>query len=969
MRILKCSIGRLATSILLFLCIGFSAKAQIFIINDNIFQQRLSDISLTVLDSLTNEQIPYASVYVVPAKDTTITNFTLTDNKGEAKLEEVPFGKYVIHVEMMGYVPFAKEMQFRESIVKMGTVRLREDKRFIQAATVSAVGNPIVIKKDTVEINASSFRVGANAMLKDLLRRMPGMEITEDGKVKFNGEEIDKLTVGGRTFFFNDQSTALNNLPAAVVDKIRVIDRESEQTRATGIQDGNREKILDVALKKEYEEGFFGNVGAKAGTTAGKTDSYDILRDNRGILWSGDALLSSYTKKDQFTVIGNTQNINDSGVSFVTMDENGDMSSLGQGLSSSAQLSLNFNTSRIKDVESTVSANYKYAETDTGMRSERTTFLEDGNITSSSENRGKGYASSVGSNLEFMKEKGKVWFHIRPFINASKTDSYTSSSSRSTRENEFINSTESTSKSQYRNKYAGISSDFTFRELWGKKNRSIRLGVYSAYSLDEGKSTESSVLTAGESKDVRNMNYVLDRSSFEIGGGLGYTEPFGEKLSVSVSTEYTMSRSDSDRDAFDINGRNDYFSSVSNSRNYEQEYGISAQYQISESGWLTLGGTLTGIMQETFSKSFGIEGTTGKDEWNWFVTPRLSYNQNGEKNRFYVSAYGYTRQPSANRMLPVLNISDPSRLSLGNIYLKPSSHINLDFNWSRNNREKFTNLMLYAYGGIDINSISSAQWFDTDGIMYSIPLNVRKPRITSHFRASYTTPLDSKKLLSLSADAGIAYSTMSSYHTTKPMTALDKDSFDYSDFMSGFWGNSSKGDLFFSGASGFRETHTSTINPIGGISVKYNPENFSFVLGMDCTGGITRYSLDPSADMNTLETRFNANATYNSPLQFDIDTDLSYVTYKGYPAGYGQPEWQWNAEITKSIGAFNLSIKLHDILNQTRSLNHKAEANYKEDTYSLVMGRFILFGVKWNFGKMNAVHSRRAQNAAWNMVF
>ena len=93
------------------------------------------------------------------------------------------------------------------------------------------------------------------------------------------------------------------------------------------------------------------------------------------------------------------------------------------------------------------------------------------------------------------------------------------------------------------------------------------------------------------------------------------------------------------------------------------------------------------------------------------------------------------------------------------------------------------------------------------------------------------------------------------------------------------------------------------------------------------------------------------------------------MTYKGYPAGYGQPEWQWNAEITKSIGAFNLSIKLHDILNQTRSLNHKAEANYKEDTYSLVMGRFILFGVKWNFGKMNAVHSRRAQNAAWNMVF
>ena len=117
----------------------------------------------------------------------------------------------------------------------MGTIRMQVDEHFLQAATVTDVGNPIVVKKDTVEFNASSFRVGANAMLKDLLKRMPGMEITEDGKVKFNGEEIDKLTVGGRTFFFNDQSTALNNLPAAVVDKVRVIDRESEQTRASGI--------------------------------------------------------------------------------------------------------------------------------------------------------------------------------------------------------------------------------------------------------------------------------------------------------------------------------------------------------------------------------------------------------------------------------------------------------------------------------------------------------------------------------------------------------------------------------------------------------------------------------------------------------------------------------------------------------------------------------------------------------------
>ena len=354
------SMKKFISLLILTVCLCVSAKAQVFIINDNVFQGRMSEIKTMVLDSLTNEPVAFASVYVIPSKDTTITNFTLTDAKGEAKLDEVPFGSYVFHVEMMGYKPFVKERFFRDEQVDMGTIRLQQDELFIQAATITDIGNPIVVKQDTVEFNASSFRVGANAMLKDLLQRMPGMEITEDGKVKFNGEEIDKLTVGGRTFFFNDQSTALNNLPAAVVDKIRVIDRESEQTRASGIQDGQREKVLDVALKKEYEKGWFGNVGLKGGATLGEKEGDDVLRDNRGLLWNGNALVSAYSEKDQVTVIANGQNINDSNAVVVVISDAGERSTANQGLSTAAQLAMNANTSRIKDVETTVSVNYGF---------------------------------------------------------------------------------------------------------------------------------------------------------------------------------------------------------------------------------------------------------------------------------------------------------------------------------------------------------------------------------------------------------------------------------------------------------------------------------------------------------------------------------------------------------------------------------------------------------------------------------
>ena len=194
---------------LLSLAVSLPLGAQVFVLNDNILTQRMGEIRASVVDSLTNEPVAFASVYVIPSKDTTITNFTLTDAKGQATLDEVPLGSYVFHVEMMGYKPFVKERYFRDAEVDMGTIRLQVDEHFLQAATVTDVGNPIVVKQDTVEFNASSFRVGANAMLRDLLKRMPGMEITEDGKVKFNGELIDKLTVGGRTFFFNDQNTRL----------------------------------------------------------------------------------------------------------------------------------------------------------------------------------------------------------------------------------------------------------------------------------------------------------------------------------------------------------------------------------------------------------------------------------------------------------------------------------------------------------------------------------------------------------------------------------------------------------------------------------------------------------------------------------------------------------------------------------------------------------------------------------------
>ena len=955
-------------SSMLLLCLGLSSRAQVYIFNDNVLQERMGEIKATVVDSLTNEPVPFASVYVIPSKDTTITNFTLSDAKGEAKLDEVPFGSYVFHVEMMGYKPFVKERYFREKQVDMGTVRMQVDQQFLQAATITDVGNPIVIKKDTVEFNASSFRVGANAMLKDLLLRMPGMEITEDGKVKFNGKEIDQITVGGRTFFFNDQATALNNLPASVVDKIRVIERESEQTRDSGIKDGGKERVLDVGLKKEYEKGWFGNLGVKAGTTLGDKAEENSLRDDRGFLWGGNALVSAYTEKDQVTVIANAQNIDDSGMVFAGMDDEGAIGILSQGLTTSAQLGVNANTSRIKEVESTVSVNYRNTDTDSGNRADRTTYLESGNLKSSSQDRGKQYANSVNANMELKKEKGDFWFRFRPSFKYGRTDNTLNNASETFREGRFVNSSENASHSLSTNKDAALESVVAFRTIGGKKGRSLRFDLDGNYGVNAGESEESTLLKTVSGADSRAMRYLSDGRSYGASGGFRYTEPIGEKWMLSAVGQLEWSGRTNLRDAFDAGGRNDYYSSRSRNDYLGQSYDLTAQYQFGEAGWVTLGGSLMGYLNETYSKSFGRESTIGKDEWLWRFAPdvRLSYSKEKDEVSLYVT--GYSMPAGASRMQPVLNITDPARLSLGNIYLKPYTQTYFNADWTRSNPEKFSTLMVYLYGRVNASPVSQARWYDADGIQYSIPVNASKPTLNGTFMVDYTAPVGSKKnwFFSLSAYAMLSSST--SYQAKSTLPGLDKDSFDYAAFMDGFWGDAT-GNRFYSGLSGFGESRTHTLNPYAYLSLKYNQDRYSFTLRASTEGHVARYSLDPSINMNTLDTRLGILGTYTTKHEFEFNTELTYNFYNGYSEGYGQPEWEWNAEINKSIGPFNLSVKCHDILNQTRNLTHTITANYEEDRYQLVMGRYLIFGLKWNFGKMNAAHSQRAQQAARDMVY
>lgn len=182
--------------------------------------------------------------------------------------------------------------------------------------------------------------------------------------------------------------------------------------------------------------------------------------------------------------------------------------------------------------------------------------------------------------------------------------------------------------------------------------------------------------------------------------------------------------------------------------------------------------------------------------------------------------------------------------------------------------------------------------------------------------------------------------------------------------MEGFWGDAS-GNRFYSGESGFSESRTNTYNWGLQASLKYSIDKLDATLSAQTGNRISKYSLDPDANVNNWASNVGIDLIYSPGKDWEIKTDFRYLFYNGYTAGYGDPEWRWNLGVSKTIKSVTLSLKAADLLNQTKSLQRTTTAEYMEDVYSRVLGRYFLFGVSFNFGKMNSKKNSRVENAMW----
>lgn len=948
---------------------SFTARldAQI-VISDDMFGRTSFKVTAQVLDSLTKEPVAFASAYLRHPKDTVITSFALTDTLGKATLKDVTKGEHLLCIEYLGYKPVYRKIFVRGNF-DAKVILMQPDDKVLKAASVSAVGTPMEIKGDTLIYNASSFRVMSNDNLADLLKKMPGVEVGEDGTVKVNGKEVSKITVGGRTFFLGDNKATLDNLPARIVDKVKVIDKESESAEFTGIK-GDKEKVMDVELKEEYKSGWFGNAKLSGGTTAsGKDDNG--FKERKDLLFSGSAMVSAYGERNQLTTIANGYNFMAPGSGMLVMYDGNesDVPSLPyNGMHRRWQVGTNLNSDVIKGFTTDASVVYSSENVDKRSRTDRTSFKEDGDLFDTSDEVENGNLDKFSVRAEFKKKnRKKTSLYFRPSFTWYDHNSTSTVNSRSLMGEEERNRSVSNSFSRRRGVSTAGNLNTGINKL-GKDRRALTLDVDYKLSSNDGNSTEYSKTTFASSgnEDIRDLTYDNNGSYSDISGSVNYVEPFGKNwaLAATVSSRYSVRKSTSEASNAD-GSANDYYSSVSDNYYFSNVGQILAQYNKGKTN-VQFGGQARLYNNENYARSFGLDTKTGVDEWQTTLSPFVNVRYSDKNNNVYFRLSSRTARPSSASIVPTFNIVNPTRITAGNIYLKPvtteSATASYRGSWGK---ARFNGWM---FGDYSSNSQVSAIWFDKNSIRYSIPVNTRKPSYTCSTDFDFFTPLSKDGKLQLSVSGGLVINRSVSYQSKGSLDGIDLDSFDYTGFMENFWGDAS-GDRFYSGQSGFQESLTRTLRTGLSTALTLNLERFSVQLAPAVNNSRSRYSLDSRANTNYWETFLNIRPSYTSPHEFEFQSDFSYVILRGYGSGYDDDYVRWNLSVGKNIKSFNITLTAQDLLDSAKSLRRTVQDDYVQNSYTNVLGRRIILSFTWNFGKMDASKSGAAQNAMWNMAY
>ena len=894
-------------------------------------------IQSMVFDSKNGQALELATVRLLNASDSSYVQGNKTNLNGEFILSKVKPGNYTLIISSVGYVDHVQNIRMEAKDLLLKHIQMKESAHALGEVEVKGNAAQLVVKGDTTEYNASAFKTQQNAVVEDLLKKMPGVEVSSDGKITINGQEIRKIRVDGKKFFDGDIEMATKNLPAEMIDKVQVYDNKSDMAKLTGFEDNDTERIINLTTKANRKHGVFGNVTGAGGS--------DLGNDDNKFRYDGNSFINLMDNNKQTAITAGANNTN------TTRSSRGrsGMGSPSGGITETQNLGVNNNT--VVNPKFTIGgdASLNHSDNLSVTETDKTSYLKGSTSTNSSKNNNtvESYAANMRLEVEWKPDTLNT-FLIQPNIGYNRSFSGGSSSYNYLTDSVLTSTGNSWSRGNGNSLNANINVIYNHK-FTSKKGRNLTINLQTGLTQSNSESWNISSKTALGVPTNINLYTNSNANSSNASLRMSYVEPLWNvrnllEASLSARTNYNNSEKDQyNRD--DATGtymvrdtaytKDDTYSNTFKNKFYSETMELNYRY-VAKDYNLMLGAKAEPSQTEyTRHYTNGLARDTTYGVFNVSPTGRFQYNF-GRKKFARIDYRGQTNQPSISQMQPVKNNSNQMNEIVGNPNLNPEFNHNLRLFYSAFNDSTFSsfNIMLNAQTTKDALVTNSI--YDTTGKQYSQTLNAKDLPYSLFTNIMFNTPLI-KKSLHFNTNTGLALSRKIGY-SKKGLDSVDV-------------ANMTLGDLSdtrqYSASEALSLTFTAEVVELGTrASFKYS----------------NTYNNLSNITQQTYDWTISGNFVAHLPYSFNVASDINYSTMQGY-AGFDKNQLIWNASLDKSFlnNKAVVALKVFDILHQQLNIRQSIGDNYIQYTkFNTITSYFLLsFSYKINEFKGNKNSNRQ----------
>lgn len=803
-----------------------------------------------------------------------------------------------------------------DSIADIPTIDLGE---LVVTGTKAAV----VAKEDTLEFNAGSFKTQPNAVVEDLLKKLPGVEVGSDGTIKSNGKTVKKVLVDGKEFFGEDTKMATKNLPSELVDKVQVVDRKSDFARMTGVDDGEEETVINLTVKKSMHNGWFGTLQAGYGTDRRYEGSFNISRFN-------DA--------NQFSIIGGANNINELGF----MDGGrGRFMSFGPsgGINNSQRIGINFSIGKTEKLR--FGGNVFYTHSDRKSESATDTqYLFADSVSTRSQAalaRDRGHNVSADFRLEWKPDEYNS-LDFRPNLSFNARHSEMNDTSL-LRAGDLLKTLVNHNDNRTFNHGTSWNAGGTLiynHKFAARRGRSFSVRASYSFSNTRQRTTSwNDIIYYLQQDDSETLYQYIENKQWNnmVRGTLTWTEPLGDStngnfLQLSYNAQVRFNNADKstynlplmdlpeDLDRLPADGIIDLnLSNRFRNRFFNQELKVGFK-RVTRKMNLDVG--LAFAPSSSKSTDLINPDRNIPTRWVWNVAPyarlRFKFNKN-QALRVHYNAR--TSQPSISQLQPVVDKSDPLNIVVGNPSLKPTFTQGLRFfynNYAEERQQAF-NAMLNAEYSTNVVVARTVTDPNTGG------------RTTTY------------------ANANGNMSLFGGFMLNQP-------------FRNRKWRYSAMLNVSYSSNAGYINgdfNRTGNLNLRPELGLTFSSDVFQMTLRPTYSFGMTHNTLESQDNRYTNTYGFYTDASLYLPFGLTLTTDLRYDKSTGFSQGFDNDSWLWNAQLSYSMlhdKSLTFSVRAYDILAMKNNVTRSISANQIIDSRTNDLTRYVMFGVSYTFNTM-----------------